>query len=130
MFIQSIDNVYDLDWDGVAAEDGGKCYGDIFHRAEVEFSGWNFEHAETDILLQHFKDAEAECGSLLGRDAPLALPAYDQCMKASHLFNLLDARGVISVTERASYIGRVRTLAKGCCEAWIGQAADSPKQEA
>jgi glycyl-tRNA synthetase alpha chain len=130
MFIQGIDNVYDLDWDGVAAEDGGKCYGDIFHRAEVEFSGWNFEHAETDILLQHFKDAEAECGSLLGRDAPLTLPAYDQCMKASHLFNLLDARGVISVTERASYIGRVRTLAKGCCEAWIGQASDSPKQEA
>ena len=130
MFIQGIDNVYDLDWDGVAAEDGGKCYGDIFHRAEVEFSGWNFEHAETDILLQHFKDAEAECGSLLGRDAPLALPAYDQCMKASHLFNLLDARGVISVTERASYIGRVRALAKGCCEAWIGQASDSPEQEA
>ena len=130
MFIQGVDNVYDLDWDGVAAEDGGKCYGDIFHRAEVEFSSWNFEHAETDILFQHFKDAEAACGALLDRDAPLALPAYDQCMKASHLFNLLDARGVISVTERASYIGRVRALAKGCCEAWIGQASDSQKQEA
>ena len=130
MFIQGVDNVYDLDWDGVAAEDGGKCYGDIFHRAEVEFSSWNFEHAETDILLQHFKDAEAECGALLDRDTPLALPAYDQCMKASHLFNLLDARGVISVTERASYIGRVRALAKGCCEAWIGQSSDSQKQEA
>ena len=130
MFIQGVDNVYDLDWDGVATEDGGKCYGDIFHRAEVEFSSWNFEHAETDILLQHFKDAEAECGALLDRDTPLALPAYDQCMKASHLFNLLDARGVISVTERASYIGRVRTLAKGCCEAWIGQSSDSQKQEA
>ena len=130
MFIQGIDNVYDLDWDGVAAEEGGKCYGDIFHRAEVEFSSWNFEHAETDILLQHFKDAEAECGALLDRDAPLALPAYDQCMKASHLFNLLDARGVISVTERASYIGRVRALAKGCCEAWIWQSSESQKQEA
>ncbi|WP_438996359.1 glycine--tRNA ligase subunit alpha [Candidatus Puniceispirillum sp.] len=130
MFIQGVDNVYDLDWDGVVADDGGKCYGDIFHRAEVEFSSWNFEYAETDILFQHFKDAEAACGALLDREAPLALPAYDQCMKASHLFNLLDARGVISVTERASYIGRVRALAKGCCEAWIGQVSDSQKQEA
>jgi len=122
MFIQGIENVYDLDWDGVPKEKGGKCYGDIFHRAEVEFSTWNFEHAETDALFQHFKDAEAECGKLLALETPLALPAYDQCMKASHLFNLLDARGVISVTERQSYIGRVRALAKGCCEAWIGQA--------
>ncbi len=120
MFIQGVDNVYDLDWDGVAAEDGGKCYGDIFHRAEVEFSGWNFNHADTAALLQQFRDAEAECGKLLVLDTPLALPAYDQCMKASHLFNLLDARGVISVTERAAYIGRVRAMARGCCEAWIG----------
>ena len=120
MFIQGVENVYDLDWDGVATEDGGKCYGDIFHRAEVEFSGWNFNHADTAALLQHFIDAEAECGALLTLDTPLALPAYDQCMKASHLFNLLDARGVISVTERAAYIGRVRALARGCCEAWIG----------
>jgi glycyl-tRNA synthetase alpha chain len=120
MFIQGIDNVYDLDWDGVPADQGGKTYGDIFHRAEVEFSGWNFYHAETEMLLGHFRDAEAECGRLLALETPLALPAYDQCMKASHLFNLLDARGVISVTERAAYIGRVRALAKGCCEAWIG----------
>ena len=120
MFIQGVENVYDLDWDGVATEDGGKCYGDIFHRAEVEFSGWNFNYADTAALLQHFSDAEAECGALLALDTPLALPAYDQCMKASHLFNLLDARGVISVTERAAYIGRVRALARGCCEAWIG----------
>ena len=127
MFIQGVENVYDLDWDGVAAEDGGKCYGDIFHRAEVEFSGWNFNHADTAALLQHFRDAEAECGALLALDTPLALPAYDQCMKASHLFNLLDARRVISVTERAAYIGRVRALARGCCEAWIGagKAADN-----
>jgi glycyl-tRNA synthetase alpha chain len=67
--------------------------------------------------MRHFADAEVECKALL--DHRLALPAYDQCIKASHLFNLLDARGVISVTERASYIGRVRNLAKGCCEAWL-----------
>ena len=120
MFIQGVDNVYDLDWDGVPASEGGKVYGDIFKRAEVEFSGWNFEHANTDMLLQHFRDAEAEGGRLLSLDKSLALPAYDQCMKASHYFNMLDARGVISVTERAAYIGRVRALARGCCEAWIG----------
>jgi len=121
MFIQGVENVYDLDWDGVPADQGGKSYGDIFHRAEVEFSAWNFEHASTDTLFQHFRDAEAECRLLL--DQQLALPAYDQCMKASHLFNLLDARGVISVSERQAYIGRVRTLAKGCCEAWVSQAS-------
>ena len=120
MHIQGVENVYDLDWDGVPASQGGKTYGDIFKRAEVEFSGWNFEHADIEILFGHFRDAEAECSRLLGLDAPLALPAYDQCMKASHLFNMLDARGVISVTERAAFIGRVRTLAKGCCEAWTG----------
>ena len=117
MFIQGVDNVYDLDWDGVPAEQGGKNYGDIFRRAEIEFSTWNFEKADTQNLFQHFKDCEAECTKLL--DAGLALPAYDQCMKASHLFNLLDARGVISVSERQAYIGRVRTLAKGCCETWV-----------
>jgi glycyl-tRNA synthetase alpha chain len=120
MYIQGVENVYELDWDGMPASLGGKSYGDIFKRAEVEFSGWNFEQADTEILFGHFRDAEAECGRLLGLDKPLALPAYDQCMKASHLFNMLDARGVISVTERAAYIGRVRALAKGCCEAWIG----------
>jgi glycyl-tRNA synthetase alpha chain len=120
MYIQDVENVYDLDWDGVPAAEGGKTYGDIFKRAEVEFSGWNFEHADTDMLLGHFRDAENECGRLLGLKTPLVLPAYDQCMKASHLFNMLDARGVISVTERAAYIGRVRNLAKGCCEAWMG----------
>jgi len=119
MFIQGIDDVYQLDWDGVPNDEGGKCYGDIFHRAEVEFSRWNFEVADTDLLLQHFKDSEDECQKLL--DESLALPAYDHCMKASHLFNLLDARGVISVTERQGYIARVRTLAKGCCEAWVGK---------
>jgi len=89
----------------------------VFLRAEREFSAFNFEHADTGRLVVHFADAEAECAALL--DHRLALPAYDQCIKASHLFNLLDARGVISVTERASYIGRVRTLAKACCEAFV-----------
>jgi glycyl-tRNA synthetase alpha chain len=92
-------------------------YGDVFLRAERDYSRHNFEVANTDMLARHFVDAEAECRSLL--EAGLAQPAYDQCIKASHLFNLLDARGVISVTERAAYIGRVRTLARGCCEAWL-----------
>jgi glycyl-tRNA synthetase alpha chain len=96
-------------------------YGDVFLRAEREYSAYNFENADTGMLSRHFADAEAECGALLERK--LALPAYDQCIKASHLFNLLDARGVISVTERASYIGRVRTLAKGCCEVWVAGEA-------
>ncbi|MEC8539033.1 MAG: glycine--tRNA ligase subunit alpha, partial [Pseudomonadota bacterium] len=89
MFIQGVENVYDLDLDGVPAEQGGKRYGDIFHRAEVEFSDWNFNHADTETLLRHFRDAEDECGRLLAARPALALPAYDQCMKASHLFNLL-----------------------------------------
>ena len=126
--IQGIDDVYQLDWDGVPADQGGKLYGDIFLRAEQEFSTWNFEIADTDRLFQHFKDAEAECALLLSHNPPMALPAYDQCMKASHLFNLLDARGVISVTERQGYIGRVRALAKECCEAWVGAAADKEVQ--
>ena len=119
MYVQGIDNVYDLDWDGVPKDQGGKRYGDVFLQAEREFSAYNFERATTETLFRHFADAEAECASLLEGEAPLALPAYDQCMKASHLFNLLDARGVISVTERQAYIGRVRALAKGCCEAWL-----------
>jgi glycyl-tRNA synthetase alpha chain len=96
-------------------------YGDVFLRAERDYSAYNFEHADTGLLLQHFKDAEQECTRLL--EKRLAQPAYDQCIKASHLFNLLDARGVISVVERQSYILRVRTLAKGCCEAWIAGPA-------
>jgi glycyl-tRNA synthetase alpha chain len=122
MYVQGVDNVYDLNFNG---QHGEKriSYGDVFLQAEQEFSRYNFEHANTDALLQHFKDAEAECRALLaagdkdGRHE-LALPAYDQCIKASHTFNLLDARGVISVTERQAYILRVRELAKGCCEAW------------
>ena len=128
MYVQGVENIYDLDWDGVPANQGGKSYGDVFLQNEREFSTYNFEVASTEVLTQHFKDAEAECGKLLSRNHPLPLPAYDQCMKASHLFNLLDSRGVISVTERQSYIGRVRALAKGCCEAWLAsreRAADA-----
>ncbi len=112
MYVQGVENVYDLDWNG-----DGVTYGDVFLRSEREFSAYNFEHANTPVLLAHFDDAERECMSLIGEK--LALPAYDHCMKASHLFNLLDARGVISVTERAAYIGRVRTLARLCCETWL-----------
>jgi len=117
MYVQGVDNVYDLDWDGVPEDQGGKSYRDVFHQAEVEYSTYNFEYADTDMLTRHFVDAEKESAALLQKG--LALPAYDYCLKASHLFNLLDARGVISVTERAAYIGRVRTLAKGAAEAWL-----------
>jgi glycyl-tRNA synthetase alpha chain len=112
MYVQGVENVYDLDFNG-----HGVKYGDIFLQAEREYSAHNFERANTEMLTRHFQDAEAECQSLI--EAKLALPAYDQCLKASHLFNLLDARGVISVTERQAYIGRVRNLSKACCEGWL-----------
>jgi glycyl-tRNA synthetase alpha chain len=127
MYVQGVDRVYDLNFNG--RNDARKLtYGDIFLQAEQEYSRFNFEYADTELLLRHFKDAEGECQSLLAKGAPtntscgrhlLALPAYDQCIKASHIFNLLDARGVISVTERQSYILRVRELAKACCGAWL-----------
>ncbi|WP_184046949.1 glycine--tRNA ligase subunit alpha [Roseospira visakhapatnamensis] len=123
MYIQGVENVYDLDFNGA-----GVTYGDIFLQAEREFSAHNFEHANTDALFRHFQDAEAECTALLA--AGLPLPAYDQCMKASHRFNLLDARGVISVTERAAYIGRVRALAKGCAEGWLRSRGHLPPSTA
>ena len=102
-------------------------YGDVFRQTEQEYSRWNFDQADTDMLFQHFRDAEAECDRILtaaqpdkaGRLIVMAHPAYDQCIKASHLFNLLDARGVISVTERQAYIGRVRALAKRCADAFV-----------
>jgi len=112
MYIQGKDSVYDLDFNGK-----GVTYGDIFLRAERDYSAHNFEHADTAILFDRFAACEKECAALLAQK--LAQPAYDQCIKASHTFNLLDARGVISVTERAAYIGRVRALAKQCCEAWL-----------
>ena len=112
MYVQNVEFVYDL-----AFNDEFR-YGEVFHQNEQEFSAYNFERADTEILFQHFKDAEKQCRELL-TGKKLALPAYDQCIKASHAFNRLDARGVISVTERAAYIGRVRALAQACCEAWL-----------
>ncbi len=116
MYLQDIENVYDLRFN-----DAGVRYGEVFLRAEREYSAHNFEHADTGVLLRHFEDAERECRALLAHG--LALPAYDQCIKASHRFNLLDARGVISVVERAAYIGRVRALSRACCEAWVAGSA-------
>ena len=123
MYVQGVENVYDLNFNGLEGE-GKITYGDVFLQAEQEYSRHNFEAANTETLARHFKDAEAECKALLdfgnkGEKHLMALPAYDQCIKASHLFNLLDARGVISVTERQSYIFRVRELAKACGEAWL-----------
>ena len=127
MYVQGVDNVYDLNFNGQDGDDR-ITYGDVFLQAEQEYSRHNFEYANTAMLLKHFEDAETECEALLAAGAPdkgsnerlhkCVLPAYDQCIKASHVFNLLDARGVISVTERQAYILRVRELAKGCCEAW------------
>ncbi|WP_207216280.1 glycine--tRNA ligase subunit alpha [Candidatus Finniella inopinata] len=117
-FIQKIDNHFDINWNGLEGP-GKLTYGDVFLQAEREFSAYNFEVANTDVLLRHFQDCEQECQALV--DKNLILPAYEQCIKANHVFNLLDARGVISVTERAGYIAKVRTLAKTCCQAWITQ---------
>jgi glycyl-tRNA synthetase alpha chain len=112
MFVQGKNNVFDLEWN-----DNGVKYKDIFFQAEKEFSAYNFEHANTETLLKNFEIAEKECNALL--DKNLALPAYDQCLKASHLFNLLDARGVIGVAERTGYINRIRDLAKGSGASWL-----------
>ncbi len=125
MYCQGVDNVYDLSFNG-RDDERSISYGDVFLQAEQEFSRYNFEYADVDLLLRHFRDAEAECRNLLeagqgaeGEAHLCVLPAYDQCIKASHIFNLLDARGVISVTERQAYILRVRDLAKACCTAWL-----------
>src|SRR6202046_3399205 len=126
MYVQGVDRVYDLNFNG---RDGAEkvTYGEVFLQAEQEYSRHNFEHSDVEMLFEQFKMAEAACQKYLaagwkggGHDEHLrALPAYDQCIKASHAFNLLDARGVISVTERQSYILRVRELAKACGEAWV-----------
>ena len=125
MYVQGVENVYDLNFNGLEGDEK-VTYGDVFLQAEQEYSRHNFEHADTDRLFRHFRDAEAECRALLKKGDrgdterhAMALPAYDQCIKASHVFNLLDARGVISVTERQSYILRVRELAKACGAAWL-----------
>ena len=129
MYVQGVDSVYDINFNG---RDGDEkmSYGDVFLQAEQEYSRHNFEFADTDMLFEQFRMAENACKKYLkdgwGGDGAsdsgrhlMALPAYDQCIKASHVFNLLDARGVISVTERQSYILRVRELAKACGEAWL-----------
>ena len=112
MFVQGKKDIFDLDWNN----DGIK-YKDVFFQSEKEFSAYNFEFANTDTLLKNFETTESECKSLL--DKKLSLPAYDQCLKASHIFNLLDSRGVIGVAERTSYINRIRELAKGCGSLWL-----------
>jgi glycyl-tRNA synthetase alpha chain len=116
MYLFDRKTVYELPFNRADSE-VPLTYGDVFLQNEQEQSAYNFEHADTDMLFRHFADAENECKRLIERKLPL--PAYEQCIKASHCFNLLDARGVISVTERQSYILRVRDLAKACCEAWL-----------
>jgi glycyl-tRNA synthetase alpha chain len=111
MYLQDVENVFDLKWVG------NVTYGDVHHRGEVEFSKYNFEAADISMLFSLFTMYEKECLQLI--DKNLVLPAYDCCLKCSHTFNMLDARGAISVTERTSYIGRVRTLARHCAEGFL-----------
>ncbi len=126
MYVQGVDNVFALNFNG-RSDDKKVTYGDVFLQAEQEYSRHNFEFADTAMLFEQFKMAEDACKKYLDvgwtdddkTRHHMALPAYDQCIKASHVFNLLDARGVISVTERQSYILRVRELAKACGEAWL-----------
>jgi glycyl-tRNA synthetase alpha chain len=131
MYVQGVDRVFDLNFNG--RDDARKVtYGDVFLQAEKEYSRHNFEFSDAEMLFEQFRMAETACKKYLDagwvaghnrRQHLMALPAYDQCIKASHIFNLLDARGVISVTERQSYILRVRELARGCGEAWLATEA-------
>jgi glycyl-tRNA synthetase alpha chain len=125
MYVQGVDNVYDLNFNGLDGADK-VTYGDVFLQAEQEYSRHNFEFSNPDKLMHDFVQAQEECKSLLAKGDQgedklhlCVLPAYDQCIKASHIFNLLDARGVISVTERQSYILKVRDLARACGTAWL-----------
>ena len=112
MFIQGKKNVFDLIWN-----DEGVLYKDVFHQAEKEFSAYNFEHANTDNLFKIFEMLEGEAKSLI--EKKISLPAYDQCLKSSHVFNILDARGVISVAQRAEYIARIRDLTREIGKIWV-----------
>jgi glycyl-tRNA synthetase alpha chain len=114
MYLQGVESIFDITW--TDAPRGRVTYGDVFHQNEVEQSRYNFELADTAVLFRHFDEHEAACTALL--DVPLPLPAYEQVLKASHTFNLLDARGALSVTERARFILRVRTLARGVAQAY------------
>ncbi|WP_333682658.1 glycine--tRNA ligase subunit alpha [Pontibaca methylaminivorans] len=127
MFVLGVDHVMEMPFNAPDAP-VPLTYGDVFRQTEEEYARWNFDVADTAMLFQHFEDAEAECAAILsapaqdpssGKRIVMAHPAYDQCIKASHVFNLLDARGVISVTERQAYIGRVRALARRCAEAFL-----------
>ena len=127
MYVLGIDHVMDMPFSDPQSE-RMLTYRDVFQQTEQEYSRWNFDVADTEVLLRHFEDAERACAAILaepatdpktGKHIVMAHPAYDQCIKASHLFNLLDARGVISVTERQAYIGRVRALAKQCADAFL-----------
>ena len=121
MYLQGVDSIFDLVW--CYGPDGSKVtYGDVFHQNEVEMSAYNFEHADTDFMFKAFDQHEADCARLI--DAGLALPAYEKVLKASHTFNMLDARGAISVTERQGYILRVRTLARAVAEAYFNSRAE------
>ena len=119
MYLQGVDNVFDLTW--TEGAQGRLSYGDVYHQNEVEQSRYNFEHSDVAFLLQAFAAHEAQSGQLMHEQ--LALPAYEQLLKAAHTFNLLDARGAISVTERAAYIGRIRTLARAVAQSYLDSRA-------
>ena len=114
MYLQDVESIFDIVWTDGAQ--GRVNYRDVYHQNEAEQSAYNFEHADTAVLFRHFDDHERACGALL--EARLALPAYEQVLKASHVFNLLDARRAISVTERQRFILRVRTLSRGVAQAY------------
>ena len=116
MYLQGIDNVYDLQWNK------NITYGDVYHRQEVEQSTYNFEVADVDMLLDLFNKYEAEAIRII--EEKLVIPAYEYCLKCSHAFNILDARGAISVTERTGYIARIRNLARACAEEYLKQRED------
>ena len=131
MYVLGVDHVMDMPFNDPSAPIA-LTYGDIFRQTEEEYARWNFDVANTEVLLRQFEEAEAECETILAQEAVdpktgkriiMAHPAYDQCIKASHMFNLLDARGVISVTERQAYIGRVRSLATKCADAFVQTSA-------
>ena len=126
LYIQGVDAVKDLDWNGQTG-DKALTYGQVEFAAEKQFSHFNLEYADTAMLKRHFDDAQSQSKALIEQNLPL--PAYDYCIKSSHLFNLLCARGVVSVTQRASYIAKVRELAKLCCEKWIESEKNNQEQK-
>jgi glycyl-tRNA synthetase alpha chain len=137
MYVLGVDHVMDMPFNDPQTPIA-LTYGDVFRQTEEEYARWNFDVADTAVLLRHFEEAEAHCREILaaepvdpktGKRIVMAHPAYDQCIKASHIFNLLDARGVISVTERQAYIGRVRALAKLCADAFVETRAGGWRPE-